>query len=72
MEGADDFTDGLEITDRLILLMRWGDDCAVEEIARVLEIGCAEVERSMARLLDRAKNALIERAMRGDEPTVAR
>jgi len=60
MEGVvDELTDGLDSTERLILLMHWGDRCSVDEIADVLAVDLRAVSSVIDRLRARATHALV-------------
>lgn len=50
--------DGMSATERLILLMRWGDACTVDEMARVLQIDRAVVLDTISRVRRIAADAL--------------
>jgi len=62
MEGdVQDFTDSLDTTDRLVLLLHWGDGCTTVEISQILELDGAAVDASMARLRALARAQLRSR-----------
>lgn len=55
MEGANQaFINGLQGTERLILLMHWGDHCTVDEVACVLRLDPRAVRTSIESLRERA------------------
>lgn len=62
MEGdVQDFIVSLDTTDRLVLLLHWGDGCTAAEISQILEIEGAAVDASMSRLRARARTQLRSR-----------
>lgn len=70
MEGdVQEFTDSLDTTDRLVLLLHWGDGCTTAEISQILEIDGDAVSASMARLRALARTQL--RSRTHAEPAVS-
>lgn len=62
MEGdVHEFIVSLDTTDRLVLLLHWGDGCTADEIAQILEIDGEAVDASMARLCTLARSHLRSR-----------
>lgn len=57
MEGdVHGIIDALDTTDRLILLMHWGDGCTVAEITAILDIDARAVAASLERVRSAARS----------------